>query len=103
MPSKEKTGGNVNYIPNKEAICLTEKQTDYIYKTVEERNIIDTKTMMYETMQNHDNNPYKKVVLNKVFRKEDISPEMRNWSILSDNVRYIQHEQKTPHKINIDS
>ena len=26
---------------------------------------------------------------------------MRNWSIFSDNVRYIQHEQKTPHKLNI--
>ena len=26
---------------------------------------------------------------------------MRNWSIFSDNVRYIQHEQKTPPKLNI--
>ena len=29
-----------------------------------------------------NDNPYKKVVLNKVFREEDKSPEMRNWSIL---------------------
>ena len=28
---------------------------------------------------------------------------MRNWSIFSDNFRYIQHEQKTPHKLNIDT
>ena len=28
---------------------------------------------------------------------------MRNWSIFSDNVRYIQHEQKTPYKLNIDT
>ena len=28
---------------------------------------------------------------------------MRSWSIFSDNVRYIQHEQKTPHKLNIDT
>ena len=28
---------------------------------------------------------------------------MRNWSIFSDNIRYIQHEQKTPHKLNIDT
>ena len=84
-------------------MCLTEKQTDYIYKTVEEGNIINTKTMTYETVQNQDDNPYKKVVLNKVFREEDKSPEMRNWSIFSDNVRYIQHEQKTPHKVNIDT
>ena len=84
-------------------MCLTEKQIDYVYKTVEEGNIINTKTMMYETVQNQDDNPYKKVVLNNVFREEDKSPEMRNWSIFSDNVRYIQHKQKTSHKLNIDT
>ena len=102
MPSKEKTGAIVNYIQNKETMCLTEKQTDYVYKAIEEGNIINTKTMMYETMQNQDDNPYKKVVLIKVFREEDKSPEMRNWSIFSDNVRYIQHEQMTPQTFNID-
>ena len=71
MPSKEKTGGKVNYIPNKETMCLTEKQTDYVYKAIEEGNIINTKTTTCETMQNQDDNPYKKVILNKVFRKED--------------------------------
>ena len=84
-------------------MCLTEKQTDYVYKTVEEGNIINTKMMTYETKQSQDDNPYKKVVLNKVFREEDKSPEMRNWSIFSDNVRYIQHEQKTPPKLDIDT
>ena len=59
--------------------------------------------MMFETVPNQDDNPYKKVVLNKVFREEDKSPEMRDWSIFSDNVRYIQHEQKTPHNLDIDT
>ena len=59
--------------------------------------------MMHETEQSQDDNPCKKVVLNKVFREEDKSPEMRNWSIFSDNIRYIQHEQKTPHELNIDT
>ena len=86
LPSKEKTGGKVNYIQNKETMCLTEKQTDYVYKAVEEGNIINTKTMTYETVQNQDDNPYKKVVLNKVFREEDKSHKMRNLSIFSDNV-----------------
>ena len=27
---------------------------------------------------------------------------MRNWSIFSDNVRYVQHEQMTPQNLNID-
>ena len=103
LPSKEKTGGRVNYIQNKETMWLTEKLTDYIYRTVEEGYIINTKTMMYETVQNQDDNPYKKVVLNKVFREEDKSPEMRNWSIFSNNVRYIQHEQKTPPQLDIDT
>ena len=34
--------------------------------------------------------------------KKDESPEMRNWSIFSDNVRYV-HDQATPQSINIDS
>ena len=61
------------------------------------------KTMMCETMQNQGDKPYNKVVLNKVFREEDKSPEMRNWSIFSDNVRYIQHEQMTTQNLNIDT
>ena len=73
LPLKEKTGGKVNYFQNKETMCLTEKQTDYVYKTVQEGNIINTKTMTHETVQNQDDNPYKKVVLNKVLeRKTDL-------------------------------
>ena len=49
LPSKEKTGGKANYIQNKETMRLTEKQIDYVYITVEEGNIINTKTMMYES------------------------------------------------------
>ena len=54
-------------------MCLTEKLTDYVFKTVEERNVINTKTIMFEMVQNQGDNPYKKVVLNKVFRAEDKS------------------------------
>ena len=103
LPSREKTGGKVTYIQNKEAMCLTEKQTDYVYKTVEEGDIINAKTMIYETEQSQDDNPYKEVVLNKVFREEDKAPEMRNWSILCENVKYIQHEQKSPQNLKIDT
>ena len=78
LPSKEKTGGKVNYIQNKETMCLTEKQTNYVCKIVEERNVFNTKKMTFEIVQNQNDNPYKKVVLNKVFREEDKSPEMRN-------------------------
>ena len=46
-------------------------------------------------------NPYKKVILNKVYWDEDKMMQMENWSILSDNVRYVQHDErsKTSHKL----
>ena len=70
--------------------------------------MINTKTITCEsvtceTEQFQDDNPYKKVVLNKVFKEPDKSPEMKNWSIFSDNVRYIQHDQMTPQNLNTDT
>ena len=62
----------------KEAISLTEKQTDHVYKAIEEGSMINTKTVTCETTQIQDDNPYKKVVLNKVFKEEDKSPVMRD-------------------------
>ena len=84
-------------------MCLTEEQNDYVYKAIEEGSAISTKTVTCETMQNQDDNQYRKVILNKVFREEDKSPEMRNWSIFSDNVRCVQHEQMILQNLNIDT
>ena len=74
LPLKEKTGGKINYIQNKEAMCLTERQTEHVYKAIEEGNMINTKTVTCEsdtceTAQIQDDNPYKKVVLNRVFKE----------------------------------
>ena len=94
LPIDDKTGGKVNYIQNKEAMCLTENQTSYVYKNVEQGNIINTETMKHEKEQEkltdidrEDDNPYKKVILNKVYKEEDRMMQMENWSILSNNVR----------------
>ena len=84
-------------------MCLAEKHTKHVYKAIEEGNMINTKTMTCETAQTQDDNPYKKIVLNKVFKEEDKSPEMRNWSIFSDNVRYVQHDQAAPQNLCIDT
>ena len=102
LPTKDKTGGKGNYIKNKEAMCLTERQAGHAYKVVEKGNMINTKTMTCKTAQIQNDNPYKKVVLNKVFKDEHKSPEMRNWSIFSDNVRYVQYDQVTPQNLNVD-
>ena len=89
-------------------MCLTERQTDHVYKAIEEGNMINTKTITFESVtcepaQIQDDNPYKKIVLNNVFKEKDESPEMRNWSIFSDNVRYVQHDQATSQNLNIDT
>ena len=51
LPSKGMTGGEVNYIQNKEAMCLTERQADHIYKVIEKGDMINTKTMTCKTAQ----------------------------------------------------
>ena len=89
---------------NKEAMCLTERQADHVYKVIEKGDMINTKTMTRKTAQIQDDNLYKKVVLNKVFREEDKSPDMKkNWSIFSDNARYVHHDKVTPQNLNIDT
>ena len=89
-------------------MCLTERQTDHVYKAIEKGNVINTKTITCESKtceanQGLDNNPYKRVVLNNVFKEPDKSPEMKSWTIFSDNVRYLQHDQMTSQNLDIDT
>ena len=95
LPLKLKTGGKVSYVQNKEAMCLTERQIDHFYKAIEEGNMINIKTVTCETIQCQDDNPYKRVVLNNVFKEPGKSPEMKSLSVFSDNVRYVQNDQMT--------
>ena len=82
---------------NKEPICLTERQTDHVYKAIGEGSMSNTKTVTCESMtcesnQCQDDNPYKRVVLNNVYKEPDKSPEMKSWSIFSDNVTKRHHK-----------
>ena len=74
FPLKSKTGGKVTYVQNKETLCLTERQADHVYKAVEKGNMINTKTMTSEMTQNQDDNPYKRVVLNNVYKIPEKMP-----------------------------
>ena len=103
LPLKSKTGGKVTYVHNKESLCLTERQADHVYKAMEKGNMINTKTMTSEMTQNQDDNPYKRVVLNNVYKIPEKCLEMKNWSIFSDNVRYVQHDQMTTQNLNFDT
>ena len=53
--------------------------------------------------QNQDDNPYKRVVLNNIYKIPEKCPEMKNWSIFSDNVRYVQHDQMTTQNLDFDT
>ena len=70
---------------------------------MEKGSIINTKTMMNEMTQDQGDNPYKRVVLNHVYKVPEKCPEMKNWSIFSDNVRYVQHDQMTTQNLDFDT
>ena len=103
LPLKVKTGGKVTYVQDKDDICLTERQADHVYKAVEKGNMINTKTMTNKMIQDQGDNPYKRVVLNNVYKVPEKCPEMKNWSIFSDNIRYVQHDQMTTQNLNFDT
>ena len=88
---------------NKESLCLTERQADHVYKAMEKGDMINTKTMTSEMTQNQDDNPYKRVVLNNIHKLPESCPEMNNWSIFSDNVRYVQHDQMMTQNLDLDT
>ena len=46
-----KTGGNIKYIKDKDAICLTEDQTRYVYKKVEQGSNLNIKATKQEIEQ----------------------------------------------------
>ena len=93
----------LNTSKKKDTICLTEDQTRYIYKRVEKICNLNTETMkpemeqdkLTETKTNTESeNLYQKVVLNNVYHEENKTAQMENWSILSDNIRYVQHDER---------
>ena len=49
-------------------------------------------------------NTYQKAILNDVNKKEKVSTQMEDWSILSDHVKYVKHDEvlETFHKLNVN-
>ena len=100
--------GPVRYVKDRNAICLAE-QTNYVYKKVEQGSEINTEIMKQEidqeklseieTAKEDEINSYQKVVLNNVYKHEIKTTQMEFWSILSDNVKYIEHDEKSAHSL----
>ena len=94
-------GGPVRYVKDKKAICLTEEQMRHIYKKVElstEINVdimkqeIDNENLTVTKTGEEKINSYQKVVLNNVYKDDIKTAQMEYWSILSDNVKYVQQD-----------
>ena len=74
LPLKSKAGGKVTHVRDKESLCLMERQADFVYKVVEKGNMINTKTMTNKMTQDQGDNPYKRVVLNNVYKAPERCP-----------------------------
>ena len=85
-------------------MCLTEKQASHVYKRVEEGGIINVNTLKKELEQDldrEDDNPYKRVVLNKVYKEEGKTLQVEDWSIFTDQIKNIQHDKRTEHRLDL--
>ena len=79
-------------------MCLTERQANHVNKKVEEGGIVNVNMLQQELEQGidrEDNNPYKKVILNKVYKQDNQIPQAEHWSIFTDQIKYIQHDERS--------
>ena len=59
------------------------------------------KQELEQDLDREDDNPNKKVVLNKIYRDKDKMPQVENWSIFTDQIKYIHHDERTPHRLDL--
>ena len=104
MPFKSNTDGEIEYIKDREAICLTEKQANHVYEKVEGGGIVNVnilKKALEQELDSENDNPYKRVVLNKVYREKNETPKVEDCCIFTDQVKYIQHNNRTKHRLDL--
>ena len=81
---------------------LTGDQAEFICNKVNAREKIVSKNIQKEMISNPDVNSYKNEMLKESDKKRDPVP-MEEWSILSDHVKYVMHDESDVfHKLNID-
>ena len=83
--------------------CLTPKQTEYIYKTVELGSLINKDTIKEEIDSDveldkiddnsGDENLYRELIVNNVSKVENTLSKMQQWSILSNVINYVQYSK----------
>ena len=90
---------------------FSNEQAEFIFKRVNAKMPINTNTKMIKqemaqtklSEEQELNNTYQNTILAEV-SKEKESAHIEDWSILSDHVKYIMHdESEVFHKLNIDT
>ena len=59
------------------------------------------KQELKQDLDKENDNLYKKVVLNKMYRDEDKTPQVENWSIVTDQIKYMYHDERAPHRLDL--
>ena len=59
------------------------------------------KKQLQQDLDREDDNPYKRVVLNKVYKVENKTPQTEDLSIFTDQIRYTQHDERTKHSLDL--
>ena len=98
LPNNCKIGGTFQNIKNYDDRYLIEDQPKFVYKKVNAGREISTETIKQEMEQEKSiqtdindscDNTYQKVILNNIDKKEKVSTQIEDWSILSDHVKYV--------------
>ena len=85
-------------------MCLTEQQANHVYKKVEDGGIVNVNTLQQELEQGigrEDDNPYKRVILNKVCKQDNQIPQPEDWSIFTDQIKYILHDERSEYRFDL--
>ena len=78
---------------------LTEKELKQVYKSTNPKKGVK----INKSEVTEDENTYQKGIIADINQKKDTKP-MESWSILSDHVKYVQHDESDSlHNVNFDS
>ena len=108
MPFSQIIGGNDGRVGNIDSSTISVehlmlKQTKYIYKKVELGSLINKETLKEEINldaeldrvddDSRDENPYQEIIVNNVIKVESALSQMKQWSILSNVINYVQYSK----------
>ena len=95
----QRNGGISKEISNQ---CLMAEQTEQIYDNIEMAEVVKIRKLNKQNVLNtpkrdkkaSDTNPYEKALLSDRKLNRQCNSQIEQWSILSDNIKYVKSEDK---------